>query len=128
MKTATNERSISSHRELIVWQEAMNLVETVYRDSAGFPKEEQYGLSAQIRRSAVSVPSNIAEGAARNSTRELIQYVGVASGSLAELDTQLELAVRLGFLDRNAGTLKQSSRVGQLLVALRRSLRNRGQH
>jgi four helix bundle protein len=118
-------RGHSSHRKLIVWQEAMNLVEMVYRASAKFPHEEIYGLTAQMRRSAVSVPSNLAEGAARNSTRELIQYVGVASGSLAELDTQLEIAARLGFLPKDSESIQHSSRVGQLLVALRKSLKEK---
>lgn len=101
-----------SHRDLMVWQEAMNLVEMVYRTTARFPSEETFGLSSQLRRSAVSVPSNIAEGAGRNSTRELVQYVGVASGSLAELDTQLEIAVRLGYLGKDSDPIRHASRVG----------------
>ena len=97
----------------------------VYRGTATFPKEETYGLTVQMRRSAVSVPSNIAEGAARNSTKELVQYLGVASGSLAELETQLELSTRLGLGSTDPECAKQVSRVGKLLVGLRNSLRSR---
>ena len=125
MNAAANNKGSDNHRKLIVWQEAMNLVETIYRMTARFPGEQLYGLVAQLRRSAVSVPSNIAEGAGRNSRRELVQFVGIASGSLAELDTQLEIAARLGYIDRDSEPIKLSSRVGQLLVALRRSLRDR---
>ena len=112
-----------SHKDLIAWQEAMRLVEMVYRRTAGFPREEVYGLAAQMRRSAVSVPSNIAEGAARNSTKELVQYLGVASGSLAELETQMELVVRLELGSADTECVRQISRVGKLLVGLRSSLR-----
>jgi four helix bundle protein len=103
----------------------MRLVELAYRDTAGFPKEETYGLRAQIRSAAVSVPSNIAEGAARNSTRELIQFLGIVRGSLAELETQLELAVRLGFLGSDVASVKQANFVGRLVSGLQRSIRNR---
>lgn len=104
----------------------MRLVETIYRSTAMFPNEETYGLTAQMRRSAVSIPSNIAEGAARNSTRELMQFPGIASGSLAELETQLELSTRLGLGDIGPECAKQVSRVGKLLVGLRNSLRDQG--
>jgi len=103
----------------------MSLVEAVYRETAGFPKEETFGLTAQIRRAAISVPSNIAEGAARNSPRELIQYLGIANGSLAELETQLELAIRLGYLPRNGKALQQMHRTGRLVSALRKSIKSR---
>jgi four helix bundle protein len=114
-----------NHRKLLVWEEAMNLVESVYQITTRFPKEEVFGLTAQLWRSAVSVPSNIAEGAGRNSSKELVQFLGIASGSLAELDTQLEIASRLGYVEVDAGVFQQASWVGQLLVALRRSLKNR---
>ena len=113
------------HRNLIAWREAMHLVETAYRDTTGFPTEETFGLKTQIRRAAVSVPSNIAEGAARNSSGELIQFLGFARGSLAELETQLELAVRLGFLRDIADCIGQADRVGKLVSALQKSLRRR---
>lgn len=101
----------------------MRLVEMIYQRTAAFPKQEVFGLSAQLRRSAVSIPSNIAEGAGRNSTRELFQFLGVASGSLAELETQLEIAVRLGFLEQGTECSEQVSRVGRLLTGLRRSIK-----
>jgi four helix bundle protein len=103
----------------------MRLVEMIYRETATFPKEETYGLTVQMRRAAVSVPSNIAEGAARNSTKELVQYLGVASGSLAELETQLELSARLGLRGVEPECASQISRVGRLLVGLRNSIRKR---
>ena len=115
----------ANHRKLVAWQESMKLAEMIYRDTARFPREELYGLAAQMRRSAVSVPSNIAEEAARNSSIELIQFVGIANGSLAELETQLELTVRLGYLGSDSECIEQVARVGKLLVGLRKSLRER---
>jgi four helix bundle protein len=112
---------LNTHRNLLAWREAMVLVEAVYRDTAGFPTEETFGLKSQLRRAAVSVPSNIAEGAARNSTRELVQFLGITCGSLAELETQLELAIRLGYLKQNAVSVALADRVGMLVRTLRRS-------
>jgi len=113
------------HRNLAAWREAMTLAELVYRDTAGFPREETFGLTTQSRKSAVSVPSNIAEGAGRNTTGELIQFLGVSCGSLAELDTQLELAVRLGYLPANANAIRQLDRVGKIVRLLRKSLQEK---
>jgi four helix bundle protein len=115
--------AVTTHRDLHAWREAMNLVEIVYRATAAFPRSEFFGLVNQIRRCAVSVPSNIAEGAARNSTRELFQFLGISCGSLSELETQLELSARLGYLDPDAEALKQTNRVGRLVRSLRNSLR-----
>jgi len=113
---------LTNHRDLIAWQQAVSLVELVYRDTAGFPKQEAFGLVTQIRRSAVSIPANIAEGAGRSSLKELIQFLGIASGSKAELDTHLEIARRLGFIQKESAVFRQLERVGQLLTALRKSL------
>lgn len=113
-----------THRNLLAWQEAMTLAETVYRDTEALPKAEVYGLRSQIRRAAVSIPSNIAEGAARGSPGELVHYLGIACGSLAELETQLELAVRLGYLPAGVGSFDQAGRVGMLVRTLRKSRRN----
>ena len=113
---------MSDHRNLIAWREAMTLVELVYRDTENFPRDEAFGLRTQVRRAAVSVPSNIAEGSGRNSSGEMRQFVGIACGSLAELETQLELAVRLGFMESGATAIHQADRVGKLVNALRRSL------
>ena len=113
---------MSDFQDLLAWREAMSLVETVYRDTAAFPRDEAYCLKLQARRAAISVPSNIAEGTGRNSRVELRQFVGMASGSLAELETQLELAVRLGYLDEGAVSIRQADRVAKLVNALRVSL------
>ena len=110
------------HRKLFAWQEAIRLVKLVYRETAGFPRDEIFGLTSQLRRSAVSIPANIAEGAGRNSSRELAQFLGIASGSRAELDTHLEVALQLGFLRADSELLNQSVRVGKLLVGLRKSI------
>jgi four helix bundle protein len=115
----------ADHRKLIAWQEAINLVELVYRETSTFPRDELFGLMAQMRRSAVSIPANIAEGAGKNSSRELIQALGVASGSRAELDTHLEIARRLGFVREDSPLFSQLDRVARLLVGLRKSLRLR---
>jgi four helix bundle protein len=115
----------TTHRDLHAWQEAMTLVEVVYRVTARFPKAEFFGLVSQIRRCAISVPSNIAEGAARNSTREWVQFLGISCGSISELETQLELAQRLGYLDANTDAMLQVNRVGRLVRSLRNSLRRK---
>ena len=102
----------------------MAMVEKVYRDTEALPRDEVFGLRVQIRRAAVSVPSNIAEGAARNSPAELVQFLSIACGSLAELETQLELAVRLGYLRSNAESIVLTDRVGMLVRTLRKSRKN----
>lgn len=88
------------HKRLKAWQLAMDIAVDLYKVSEGFPSDERFGLISQIRRSAVSVPSNIAEGAARSGNREFINFLHIAKGSLSELDTQLELAERLKFIDQ----------------------------
>src|SRR4051794_26869316 len=96
--------TITSFRDLRVWQAGMTLVERVYQCTARFPSSEVFGLSAQMQRAAVSVPSNIAEGHTRAYTREYLHHVAIALGSLAELQTQIELALRLGFVEPQLGT------------------------
>jgi four helix bundle protein len=86
-----------SYRDLVVWQKGIELAKQLYRLTIKFPSDEKFGLISQIRRAAVSVPSNIAEGQARNTTGEFIQFISHAEGSAAELDTQLHLSVELGF-------------------------------
>lgn len=93
---------IRSYRDLLVWQKSMTLVTRVYLLSRVFPKEETYGLTAQIRRAAVSIPSNIAEGFGRYSTPDYVRFLQMASGSLFELQTQLEIA-------RNLDLIKEAS-------------------
>ena len=90
---------IKNFKELIVWQKAMDLASGVYMLIKYLPKEETYGLSDQMRRAAVSIPSNIAEGQARQSSKELLQFLCIARGSRAELETQLLLAKRLGYFE-----------------------------
>ena len=87
-----------NYKELKVWQEAMALAKMVYKITAEFPKEEKYGLTSQIKRSAISIPSNIAEGAGRNFDKELMQFLSIALGSAFELETQLILANSFGFM------------------------------
>lgn len=96
-----------SHQELIVWQKAMNLVVEVYTLTGEFPRDELYGITSQIRRAAVSIPSNIAEGRRRGTVKEYRRFLLVAYGSAAELETQLELSFRLRFVTRSQG--KQAS-------------------
>lgn len=103
----------------------MDLVRAVYLVSRGFPKEESYGLTAQIRRSAVSIPSNIAEGAARSGKRQFGQFLGVAKGSLSELETQLLIASQLGYLQPDHEIFEQMEHVSSLLSGLHRSLDSR---
>ena len=100
----------------------MRLVEAVYAFSSRFPDTERFGLTAQLRRSAVSVPSNIAEGAARRSTPEFLRFLSVARGSLAELDTQVQIASRLGFAERSADLDEHIDRTFAKLNAFIRSL------
>jgi four helix bundle protein len=114
---------IQTHKDLRVWQEAMTLAQATYTKASRFPRPDGNVLASQMRRSAVSVPSNIAEGAGRSSPRELAQFVNIASGSLAELDTQLQLAIRLGYIPQDDRVVLQLELVGKLLSGLRRSLR-----
>lgn len=104
-----------SHRNLEVWKESMTLVKQVYEISAHFPREEMYGLTMQMRRSAVSIPSNIAEGVGRTSKRELLYFLGIARGSLCELETQWLIAFDLGFVQQEKDLQQQIDKVFALL-------------
>ncbi|NCP61557.1 MAG: four helix bundle protein [Flavobacteriales bacterium] len=90
---------IHSHKDLKVWQESMDLVIKIYKVSKDFPKNEVYGLSSQLRRAAVSIPSNIAEGAGRKGENEFIRFLYIALGSLSEVETQLEISQRLDYIN-----------------------------
>ena len=96
---------VQNYRELIVWQKAMDLVELVYQATKIFPKEELYGLTSQVRRAAVSIPSNIAEGQARRSTAEFKNFLSIAQGSRAEVETQILLSQRLGYISQQQADL-----------------------
>ena len=115
---------INSYRDLVVWQEAMNVAEATYRLTRNFPKEELYGLTAQARRSASSVPANIAEGYGRESKGAYVHFLRTAQGSLKELETHCTIAQRVGIADDGivAGLLEQSESIGKLLRLLIRRL------
>jgi four helix bundle protein len=113
-----------NYRDLIAWQKAMDLVEDVYRLTKKFPKEELYGLTSQLRRCSVSVPSNIAEGQGRGTDPEFAHRLSIAHGSLREAETQLLIATRLQYVDgRDADALlDRAAEVGRLVTGLRKSL------
>lgn len=115
---------VKSYQDLQVWQKAMDLVETIYRATSSFPKEEIYGLTSQLRRAAVSIPSNIAEGSSRRSTQEFIRYINIASGSLAEVETQMAIAFRLGLLQEDMFSVIQDrgQELSRMLFFLHRAL------
>jgi four helix bundle protein len=115
---------ISGFRDLRVWQTGMDLVEEIYRATETFPRQEMFGLTAQMQRATISVPSNIAEGHTRAYTREYLHHVAIAHGSLAELQTQLELAVRLGYVDTGEGArlAEHTASLSRQLNALRTAL------
>jgi four helix bundle protein len=117
--------AVKSFRDLRVWQAAMDLVEHVYLLTQDFPRHETYGLTSQIRRAAVSVPSNIAEGHTREHIKEYLHHISMAQASLAELETQLEIAVRLKYLspDQLNDALKRTASIGKQLYALRNALK-----
>jgi len=106
------------HERLDAWRLSMQLVKQVYELSAAFPVEERFGLSSQMRRAAVSSPSNLAEGAARNSNNEFLHFIGIARGSMAELETQLKIAAMLGWLADDHPVFEQADHVGRLLTGL----------
>jgi len=116
--------SRQSYRELIAWQKAMDWVERVYRATYGWPKEDLYGLSSQLRRAAVSVPANVAEGQGRDSAKDFLRHVTIADGSLHEIETLLLVAQRLDYFDASTceTLLRQAAEVGRLLHGLKRAL------
>jgi four helix bundle protein len=117
--------SVRNYRDLLVWQKAMDLVANCYELTRSFPKEEIYGLTNQIRRAAISIPANIAEGHSRFNKREFVQFIGIATGSLAELETDLLIAVKLNYLDksRTDPVLEKTDELARMLKGLRNALR-----
>ncbi len=113
-----------SYRDIVVWQKGIELTKMIYQLTARFPAEEKFGLTSQLRRAAVSIPSNIAEGQARHTTGEFIQFISHAEGSAAEVDTQLHLANELGFLSapESASTVTLIDELRRMLNSLRRRL------
>ncbi|MEZ5428464.1 MAG: four helix bundle protein [Pyrinomonadaceae bacterium] len=118
---------LQSYRQLIAWQKAMHLVAQIYDLTKRFPKEEIYGLTGQIRRAAVSIPSNIAEGQGRDSTREFLHYLSIAYGSLMEVETQILIAANLKYLklEESDSILEKTAETGRLINGLTRSLKTK---
>ena len=118
---------MKTHKDLEVWKNSISLVTRIYSLTKDFPKEELYGLTNQMRRCAVSIPSNIAEGAARNSVKEFIQFLYIASGSLAELETQLLVSYNLTYLSEEDFKALENyiKLIGGQLSGLLRNLKNR---
>lgn len=117
-------RSGGDYRALVVWQKSIVLVKMVYQLTDSFPKDERFGLTSQMRRAAVSIPSNIAEGQARRTTGDYVRFVSNAEGSLADLDTQLTISIELGYLERSSiqDCYSIMVEVRKMLNALRRAL------
>ena len=119
----------SNYKELKVWQKAMDLTVAVYKLVKLLPKEETYALSDQMRRAVVSIPSNIAEGQGRNSDKEFIQFLSIARGSLWELETQIEICLRIGYIDQSMATDTNNliAEISKMLNALSNSLKPQNQ-
>jgi len=115
---------MAGYRDLIVWQKSMDLVVAVYQISSLLPKTETYGLVSQIRRAAISIPSNIAEGRGRESNGDYCRFLSIAYGSLCDVETQFEIAVRLGFVQQETivQILSNCSEVARLLRGLQKSI------
>src|SRR5438128_3931328 len=115
---------LKNYQELIAWQKSMDLVEEVYKSSKDFPREEIYALTSQIRRAAVSIPSNIAEGQGRRTTADFLRHLSIAYGSLREVETQILIAQRLKYLAQAKveNVLRRAGEVGRLLNGLMASL------
>ena len=124
-RVAGDRQKARNHEDLHVWQRAMSLVVSLYGVLKSFPADERFGLVDQIKRSAVSIPSNIAEGAARQTSREFIQFLHIAAGSAAELDTQLIIAQRLGFSTAIESQLEELQIVRKQLNVIIASLREK---
>ena len=113
-----------NHKDLEVWKKSFDLVVDVYNETKSFPEEEKYNITSQIRRAAVSIPSNIAEGCARSSDKELLRFIDIACGSLAELETQLLLVERFGYLNPKE-LIAQIMSINKMLSGLKKYLKNK---
>lgn len=122
------ERSKHPHRNLEAWKLAMTFCELIYKLTDNFPGDEKFGLTSQLRRASVSVASNIAEGAARRTDKEFIHFLGIALGSCSEIDTQIELSKRLGFIsvDEFDTANEDMNRLKSLIYGLMKFVRGRG--
>ena len=121
--------SVNSYEDLIVWQKSVDLVVGIYQITKNLPREELYGLSDQIRRAAISIPSNIAEGQQRHSPKDYLKFLAIAKGSLGELKTQLIICDRLGYLNahQTEPLLDECDVIGRMLSGLMKSLSGRAQ-
>lgn len=119
---------MESFRELIVWQRSLQLVKCIYEETKGFPAEELFGLKLQMRRCAISVASNIAEGYGRQHTAEYVRFLRISRGSLNELITQLEIARSLDYLQDIGDTVRECDEIGRMLNSLIRKLSSRPDH
>ena len=113
-----------NHKYLEVWKKSIDLVKNIYNKLESFPDSEKYWIISQIRRAAVSIPSNIAEGCARSSDKELLRFIDIACGSLAELETQMIISERLCFIEENLFG-KQISEIGRMLSGLKKRLKEK---
>lgn len=113
---------INSHQDLKVWQESMDLVEHIYRVTTTFPNGEQYGLTSQMRRAAISIPSNISEGAGRKGGKEFQRFLHIAMGSLSELETQIEISNRLKYIEDITSLNNQVIYIRRMLSKLIKSI------
>lgn len=109
---------MKSYKELNVWTVSMDFVVSIYKLTFSFPQDEQYGLSLQMRRCSVSIPSNIAEGSGRNNTKEYIQFLYIANGSLSEIETQLEISHRLKYIEDISPYSAEIKRIRKMLINL----------
>ena len=113
---------MKAHHKLKVWERAIDYVTEIYKLTEKFPKEEIYGLTSQMRRAAVSIPSNIAEGAARGSKGEFRKFLAIAQGSISELETQLIISSKLGFCSAIEGLVSELDEISRMIVGLRKKL------
>ena len=111
------------HKKLDAWKYSMDLVERIYMITSKFPNSENYGLTSQIRRSAVSIPSNIAEGAARDSNKEYNRFLAISLGSLSELETQLLIAIRLKYIIETKDILEEIIKVRKIIIGLKKHVK-----
>jgi four helix bundle protein len=129
VRTTSERPRVESHRDLLVWQKSMDLVVAIYRETDAWPPQEKFGLVQQLRRCAVSVPSNIAEGQGRRSDREFVHFLRIAHGSLREAETQVTLGQRLGYcsIETEERLIDRTSEIGRMLQGLIRTITARQQ-
>lgn len=116
---------MKSYKDLVLWKVSMDLSVDIYQKTTEFPKYELYGLTSQLRRAAVSVPSNIAEGASRHSTKEFMQFLYISNGSLSEIETQLEIAYRLKYMTSLEELIDKIKLIRKMLINLIKALKDK---